>query len=80
MNFIMKEMLEIMIKNLVENANDVEITETQKEDIITFEVKVASSDMGKVIGKQGRVANSIRTVAKAIATKENKKINIEFVG
>lgn len=76
----MKEMLEIMIKNLVENPNEVQITETTKENAITYEVKVAESDMGKVIGRQGRIAKSIRTVAKAIATKEDKKVNIEFVG
>ena len=75
----MKEMLEIMIKNLVANPDQVEITETQKENVINFSVKVADSDMGKVIGKQGRIAKAIRTVAKAIGSKENKKINIEFV-
>lgn len=76
----MKEMLEIMIKNLVENPDNVEITESTKGDIITYEVKVSEGDMGKVIGRQGRIAKSIRTVAKAIAAKEDKKINIEFVG
>ena len=76
----MKEMLEIMIKNLVDDANSVEITEKTEGNAITFEVKVAGEDMGKVIGKQGRIAKSIRTVAKAIATKENKKIEIEFIG
>ena len=69
----MKEMLEIIIKNLVANPDQVEITETEKENAINFSVKVADSDMGKVIGKQGRIAKAIRTVAKAIATKENKK-------
>lgn len=76
----MKEMLEIMIKNLVENPSEVQITENSKENTITYEVKVAKSDMGKVIGRQGRIAKSIRTVAKAIAAKEDKKVNIEFVG
>lgn len=75
----MKEMLEIIIKNLVANPDQVEITETEKENVINFSVKVADSDMGKVIVKQGRIAKAIRTVAKAIATKENKKVNIEFV-
>lgn len=75
----MKEMLEIIIKNLVANPDQVTINESQKENAITFSVKVADSDMGKVIGKQGRIAKAIRTVAKAIATKENKKVNIEFV-
>lgn len=76
----MKEMLEIMIKNLVENTDAVEITETIKDNVTTFEVKVDSNDMGKVIGRQGKIAKSIRTVAKAIAAKENQKINIEFIG
>lgn len=75
----MKEMLEIIIKNLVANPDQVEIAESQKENVITFSVKVDPSDMGKVIGKQGRIAKAIRTVAKAIATKEDKKVNIEFV-
>jgi len=76
----MKEMLEIMIKNLVGKPETVEITEKQKGNTTIYEVKVDESDMGKVIGKQGRIAKSIRTVAKAIATKEDKKISIEFVG
>lgn len=76
----MKDMLEIIIKNLVGNPDNVKITENIKGDTTTYEVTVAQEDMGKVIGKQGRIAKSIRTVAKAIATKENKKINIEFVG
>ena len=76
----MKEMLEVIIKNLVEKSEDVQITETQKGNTTVFEVKVDSEDMGKVIGRQGRIAKSSRTVAKAIATKENKKVTIEFVG
>lgn len=76
----MKEMLEVIIKNLVEKSEDVQITETQKGNTTVFEVKVDSEDMGKVIGRQGRIAKSIRTAAKAIATKENKKVTIEFVG
>jgi len=76
----MKEMLEVMIKNLVGKPEVVEITEKQKGNTTIYEVKVDESDMGKVIGRQGRIAKSIRTVAKAIATKEDKKINIEFVG
>lgn len=75
----MKSMLEVMIKNLVDHTDDVMITESQKENTITYQVKVSKDDMGKVIGKQGRIAKAIRTVAKAIASKEDKKINIEFV-
>jgi len=76
----MKEMLEIMIKNLVENTDQVEITETNTEFEIRYDVKVAECDMGKVIGKHGRIAKAIRNVARAVATKENIKVNIEFVG
>ena len=76
----MKEMLEIIIKSLVSKPDSVEITENQKQNMVIYEVKVDKDDMGKVIGKQGRIAKAIRTVSKAIATKENKKISIEFVG
>ena len=75
----MKEILETIIKNLVENENEVSIIEKNAENTITLEVKVSSSDMGRVIGKQGRMAKSIRTVMKAIAIKENKKVNVEFI-
>lgn len=76
----MKEILEIIIKNLVDDTEAVSVTETEKEKSIVFEVKVSEKDMGKVIGKQGRIAKSIRTVVKAVAAKEDKKISIEFVG
>lgn len=76
----MKEILETLIKSLVEKQNEVAITEKTEEKQTVYEVKVAESDMGKVIGKQGRVAKSIRTVMKSIAGKEHKKIVIEFLG
>ena len=76
----MKEILEVVIKNLVDNKEDVSINEKAKDDkSICFEVKVAKEDMGKVIGKQGKMAKSIRTIMKAIAIKEHKKINVEFL-
>lgn len=75
----MKEILETLIKSLVEKQNEVTITEKPEEKQNVYEVKVAESDMGKVIGKQGRVAKSIRTVMKSIAGKEHKKIVIEFL-
>lgn len=75
----MKEILEILIKSLVEKQDEVTITEKTEEKQTVYEVKVAESDMGKVIGKQGRVAKSIRTVMKSIAGKEHKKIVIEFL-
>ncbi len=75
----MKEILEILIKSLVENADEVVITEKQEEKETLYEVKVAQTDMGKVIGKQGRIAKSIRTVMKSVAGKEHKKVTIEFL-
>lgn len=75
----MKEILETIIKSLVEDENGVIITEKEDEKGLSFEVKVADQDMGKVIGKQGRVAKSIRTVMKSVAGKEHKKVNIEFL-
>ena len=76
----MKELLTLVIKNLVDTPEEVLITEKENEKSISYEVKVAKSDMGKVIGKKGKMAKSIRTVMKAVATKEHKKIVIEFVG
>lgn len=76
----MKEIIETIILNLVDNKDAVEITEKQDEKSIVFEVKVAEEDMGRVIGKQGRLAKSIRTVAKAIGNREQKRVTVEFVG
>ena len=75
----MKEILETLIKSLVEKQDEVTITEKTEERQTVYEIKVAESDMGKVIGKQGRVAKSIRTVMKSVAGKEHKKIVIEFL-
>lgn len=75
----MKEILETLIKNLVDYEEEVTVTEKQEEKTLVYEVKVKETDMGKVIGKQGRVAKSIRTLMKSIAAKEHKKIVIEFV-
>ncbi|MBR3249438.1 MAG: KH domain-containing protein [Clostridia bacterium] len=76
----MKDILETIIVSLVENKDAVEIKETSEEKSVTYEVKVAESDMGRIIGKQGRLAKSIRTVMKSIAGKEHKKVSIEFIG
>ena len=69
-----KEILETIIKNLVDNPEAVEIKEVENEKTITFEVKAAEEDMGKIIGRQGKIAQSIRTVMKAVAGKKNKKV------
>jgi len=76
----MKDILETIILNLVDNKEAVEIKEVNEEKSIVFEVKVADGDMGKVIGKQGRLAKSIRTVMKSVATKEQKRVSVEFIG
>ena len=72
----MKEIIETIILNLVDNKDAVEITEKQDEKGIVFEVKVANEDMGRVIGKQGK---SIRTVAKSVGAREHKKVSVEFI-
>ena len=76
----MKEVLQTIIENLVEDKSSVEINEIEGTQSVVFEVKVAEGDMGKVIGKQGKIAHSIRTVMKAVAAKENKKASVEFIG
>ena len=74
----MKELVEIIAKALVENPNEVTVTETVKDDEIVLELKVAPSDMGKVIGKQGRIAKAIRSVVKAAASRDNKNVIVEI--
>ena len=76
----MKEVLETIIKNLVGNQDSVEIKEVENEKSIIFEVRVADGDMGKIIGRQGKIAQSIRTVMKAVANRKDKKITVEFIG
>lgn len=76
----MKDLLEVIVKGLVENKNDVSVSEKVTNDFINLQVKVNKDDMGQVIGKQGKMAKSIRTVMKSVAGKEHKKINVEFVG
>ncbi len=76
----MKDILQTIILNLVDNKEAVEIKELEGEKSVVFEVKVAESDMGKIIGKQGRLAKSIRTVMKAVASKEQKRVTVEFIG
>ena len=76
----MKNVLEIIAKALVDNPQEVSITEINNEDSsITYELRVAESDMGKVIGKQGRIAKALRTVVKAAASRENKKVSVDIV-
>ena len=74
----MKELVEVIAKALVDNPDEVVVTESEKEDETVIELKVASSDMGKVIGKQGRIAKAIRSVVKAASSKMEKKVVVEI--
>ena len=75
----MKELVEVIAKALVDNPNEVVVTEKEEGKHVTIELRVASSDMGKVIGKQGRIAKAIRSVVKAASLNENKKVDVEIV-
>ena len=74
----MKGLVEVMAKALVEHPEEVIVTETEKNGETIIELKVSPSDMGKVIGKQGRIAKAIRSVVKAAASKEEKKVVVEI--
>ena len=76
---MMKEILETIILNLVEDKEQVSISSKEEGKTLTLEVKVAEDDMGRVIGKQGKIAKSIRTVIKSLAAKEHKKVVVEFI-
>lgn len=75
----MKKALEYIIAAIVDNPKEVEITEQEDNGIINFTIKVAPSDMGKIIGKNGKVIRAVRNVVKISAIKQNKKINIVLV-
>lgn len=75
----MKELVEVIAKALVDNPDEVVVTEKTEGKNITVELHVAPADMGKVIGKQGRIAKAIRSVIKAAASKEDKKIIVDIL-
>ena len=75
----MKELVEVIAKALVDNPDEVVVTDTVKDKATIIELKVAKSDIGKVIGRQGRIAKSIRSVVKAAATKEDKKDIVDIM-
>lgn len=75
----MKELVEVIAKALVDNPDEVVVTETQKDKAIVIELKVAQSDIGKVIGRQGRIAKAIRAVVKVAATREDKKVIVDIM-
>ena len=76
----MKELIELLVRSLVKNPDQVCVAEREENDTWIYEVTVAQEDMGKDIGKQGRIAKAIRTVAKAAATRENRRVMVEIVG
>ncbi len=75
----MKELVEIIAKSLVDYPDEVLVVEKDNEKTLVLELHVAQTDMGKVIGKQGRIAKAIRSVVKAAATKEDKKVIVDIV-
>lgn len=74
----MKELVEVIAMSLVDHPEQVVVTENETDNSITVELKVSDDDMGKVIGKQGRIAKAIRTVVKAAAAKDDKKVIVEI--
>ncbi|HJA30812.1 MAG: KH domain-containing protein [Clostridiales bacterium] len=75
----MKDLVEVIAKALVDNPDEVIVTEKESGKTLTLELHVAPSDMGKVIGKQGRIAKAIRTVVKAAAMEDNKKVDVDII-
>lgn len=75
----MKGLVEAIAKSLVDDPDAVTVTEQTEKQVIVVTLKVAADDMGKVIGKQGRIAKAIRTVVKAAAVRSNKKVIVEIV-
>ena len=74
----MKELVELIAKSLVDNPDEVKVTETINENSIVLQLSVSPDDMGKVIGKQGRIAKAIRCVVKAATIKQDKKVSLEI--
>mgnify|MGYP001859442183 FL=1 len=75
----MKELLVFIAKSLVKNPDAVEVNVVEKENLTVFQLHVADEDMGKIIGKQGRIARAIRTVMKASASRSNKKVVVDII-
>ncbi|MCI9196489.1 MAG: KH domain-containing protein [Lachnospiraceae bacterium] len=75
----MKDLVEVIARSLVEYPDEVVVTETEREDAVYVELQVGASDMGKVIGKQGRIAKAIRTVVKAASSKADKRVIVDIL-
>ena len=74
----MVELVELIAKSLVDHPDEVVVTQTESDGVITIDLQVAADDMGKVIGKQGSIAKSIRTVVKAAASIGDKKVEVKI--
>ena len=74
----MQELVKVLAKALVENPDAVEVEAVEEEDRTVLKLHVAQDDMGRVIGKQGRIAKAIRTIVKSAATRENKKVTVDI--
>ncbi|MGE5589559.1 MAG: KH domain-containing protein [Bacillota bacterium] len=75
----MRELVEVLCRALVDQPDQVDVRELEDERTVTIEVRVAPSDMGKVIGKQGRIAKAIRTLVKSASVRSNKRVTVEFI-
>ena len=76
---MMRDLVTVLAKALVDNPDLVEVNAKETDRVVNLELKVAAEDMGKVIGKQGRIAKAIRTMVKAAAAKEGKKVNVDII-
>ena len=75
----MKKLVEVIAKSLVDHPDEVVVTENEKEDAVIIELKVGPADMGKVIGRQGRIVKEIRILMKAVAQRKGKKVSVEIM-
>lgn len=75
----MVELVKFIAESLVDDPDQVDVQQVEGDNVITIELRVAQEDMGKVIGKQGRIAKAIRTVVKAASLKETKKVTVEII-
>ena len=75
----MKELVEVIAKSLVDHPDEVLVTETEENDAVLIELKVAPADMGKVIGRQGRIAKEIRALMRSVAQRQGKRVSVEIM-
>jgi hypothetical protein len=75
----LKDLVQVIAKSLVDHPEEVSVSEKEENGVIVVELRVASDDMGKVIGKQGRIAKAIRTVVKAASSKDKKKVVVDII-